>query len=131
LDSLKSNMQMSALLPLLMNQQLTITQDLQFGSSVPITANGSAISPMSIGDSLTFAQSDMMLALLPALMMGGDSGGNGGGGFGGSNMAMIVLAIALSQPTGSGSSSNNLMLPLLLMAMMGQNQSSDSDSNSD
>jgi hypothetical protein len=128
LDSLKSNMQMSALLPLLMNQQMTITQDLPFGTTTPVTGNGTALPGLVVGDSLTFAQSDMVLALLPALMMGGDDGGGGFGG--GSNMMMMVALIALTQPSGGGSS-NNLMLPLLLMAMMGQNQSSNSDSNSD
>jgi hypothetical protein len=127
LDSIKSNMQMSALLPLLMNQQLTIVQDLPYGSTTPVTGNGSALPSLVVGDSLSFAQSDMTLALLPALMMGGD---DGGGGFGGSNMAMMIALMALTQPSGSGSSSN-LMLPLLIMAMMGQNQSSSSDSNSD
>lgn len=128
LDLLKSNMQMSALLPLLMNQQLTIVQDLPYGSTTAVTGNGSALPSLVVGDNLTFAQSDMTLALLPALMMGGD---DGGGGFGGSNMMMMVALIALTQPSGSGGSPNNLMLPLLLMAMMGQNQPSNSDSNSD
>ena len=127
LDSLKSNMQMSALLPLLMNQQLTIVQDLPYGSTTAVTGNGSALPSLLVGDNLTFAQSDMTLALLPALMMGGGDGG----GFGGSNMMMMVALIALTQPSGSGGSSNNLMLPLLLMATMGQDQSSNVGSNSE
>jgi hypothetical protein len=84
--SLKSNLQMSMMLPLLMNQDLTVVSDT---AALPAQINA--------GDTITFKSGDMLSALLPAMMFSGpgDSGGSGM-----DNPAMMaVLALALSKPS--------------------------------
>jgi hypothetical protein len=115
LSAVKNNLQMSALLPMLMNQKLVTTnaQNTSFpGLTIPI------------GQEFDFKPADTLTELLPVLMLGGLGDG---GGLGGSNMALMALAIASS---GTGGSSIDPTL-LLVMAMMGQNQSSSSDSSAD
>lgn len=122
LDALKNNLQMSTLLPLLMPQTLNITQETIGGSTY--TTSGTSV---EVGGEISVQQSNMLTALLPALMMSSD-GDSGSGST--SNMSMMVLALALSGQGSSGSTTDNTGL-LLAIAMMGQNQSSTSDSSSD
>jgi hypothetical protein len=83
--SLKNNMQMTALLPLLLNQSLSVVSDtLQNGNPGPLQA----------AETIQMKQSDPLTALLPVLLMGG-LGGNGGNGSDNSNN-MLLLVLALS-----------------------------------
>jgi len=82
LAGLKSNLQMSMMLPLLLNQKLQVVSDSGFH--------------LTVGEKIEFESGDLLSALLPMLMMGGfgDGGGNGGGGMEGSNMVMMALALS-------------------------------------
>lgn len=110
---LNSNLETSALLPLLSTPSMVITGD----STNSVTAG--SLSQANFGHTLTTKPADLLTALLPALMLSG--GDAGGGGFGGSNMAMMALAIAAS---GAGGSTTIDPTMLIMIAMMGQNQSS-------
>ena len=84
LDSIQSNLQMSAILPLLLNQSLKVVSDNNPGGS----AN------LSVNEVIEFAQSDPLSAMLPLLMMGGGLGGNGNGSGDSSNMLLLALAVS-------------------------------------
>jgi hypothetical protein len=80
LSAIKNNLQMSALLPLLMNQSLSVVSD----------ANGT----LHPNDVIEFKQSDPLSALLPMMLMGGlgDSGDSSSDG--GNNSMLLALAVA-------------------------------------
>ena len=88
--SIKNNLQMSAILPLLLNQSLTAVQQTPPGGGSPITSGS-----VNLGDTVEFKQADPLTALLPALLMGGGFGDSGSGGTdNSSNMLLLVLAIS-------------------------------------
>ena len=88
--SIKNNLQMSAILPLLLNQSLTAVQEIPPGGGTAATTG-----PVNLGGTVEFKQADPLTALLPALLMGGGFGGSGSGGTDNSaNMLLLVLAIS-------------------------------------
>ena len=80
MSSVKNNLQMSAILPLLMNQSLTVVND----------PGGTLTS----GDTIEFKQGDMLTTLLPVLLMGGLGDSGSGGTDNSSNMLLLALAIS-------------------------------------
>jgi hypothetical protein len=83
--SLKNSMQMAALLPMLLNQSLSVVTD---------TLPSGIVGTLLADEVVEFKPSDPITALLPMLLMGGMNGGNGGTD--NSNM-MLVLALLLSK----------------------------------
>jgi hypothetical protein len=83
--SIKNNMQMAALLPMLMNQSLAVVSD-----TLPNNTAGNLQSQ----EVIEFQQSDPLTALLPVLLMGGMGDSSNGGGDNSSNMLMVALAVA-------------------------------------
>jgi len=81
MDSIKNNLQMSAILPLLINQKLKVVSD----SSPHLFVN----------EEIEFSQADPVSALLPALLLGG-MGDSSNGGSGNNSSNMLLLALALS-----------------------------------
>jgi hypothetical protein len=82
--SLKSSMQMAALLPMLLNQSLTVVTD-----TLPNATPGT----LTPDETIEFKQADPLSALLPMLLMGGMGNGNGGTD-NSSNMLLLVLALS-------------------------------------
>ena len=92
--SIKNNLQMSAILPLLLNQSLKVVQT-EIGGTVDTTTGDS----VTIGETVEFQQADPLTALLPALLMGGGFGGSGSGGTDNSaNMLLLVMALSGKLP---------------------------------
>jgi hypothetical protein len=85
LASIKNNLQMSAILPLMLNQSLSVVSDTR-PNNIP--------GPLHKDEVLELKQADPLSALLPLLLMGGV--GDSGGGSGDNPMNMVLLALALS-----------------------------------
>ena len=79
--SIKNNLQMSALLPMLIDQKLTVAAKSTGGR-------------LHENDEIDFKQTDPLSALLPLLMMGGFGDSGSGGTDSSSNMLLLVLAIS-------------------------------------
>ena len=94
MTSLQNNLQMSMILPMLLNQKLTVVEDADHAgnSKIPFA---SAPGNVMTGDTITFKSGDALSALLPVLLLSG-SGDGGGGGFGGNSSNFLFLALALS-----------------------------------
>jgi hypothetical protein len=84
--SLKSNIQMAGILPLLLNQKLTV-QSAVDGSGAPIVLPKA----LDVNETITFKQGDALSALLPAIMMGG-IGSDGSD----NSTTMLLMVLALS-----------------------------------
>jgi hypothetical protein len=83
LSAIQNTMQMTALLPLLSNQSVSVTADtpgLPFGLTL-------------VGQTLEMQPTNTILTLLPLLMMSGGLGGSSGGSDNSNNM-LLMLALA-------------------------------------
>lgn len=85
MTTMKNNLQMSAILPLLMSQSLKLS-----------SATDSSGNPYTFFDNFTFnfQDSDPVTALLPMLLMGGMGDSSGSGSDSGSNMLLLALALS-------------------------------------
>jgi hypothetical protein len=86
--TMKNNLQMSALLPLLMNQKLTVQSAVDPGG---INLIGLGVQQ---NETIQFKQADMFSALLPMILVGGLGGDGGGGSDNSTNMLLLALAMS-------------------------------------
>jgi hypothetical protein len=89
--SLKNNLQMAMIFPMLLNQQLTVVSDVNAAGTNKLTG-ASAANNIATNDTITFKSADPLSALLPALLMSG-SGDSADGSMNSSMMLAIALAL--------------------------------------
>ena len=78
--AIKNNVQMAAILPLLLNQSLKVVKD----SGLILSA----------GETIEFQQADPLTTMLPVLLMGGLGESGNGGTDSSSNMLLLALAVS-------------------------------------
>ncbi len=86
---LKNNVQMSGLLPLLLNQKLTL-QSATKADGTPLTLPAQ----VDTNETFTFKQGDVLSALLPVILMGGFGSDSGTGTDNSTTMLLMALAIS-------------------------------------